>query len=303
MIPSSSTSDFGTWSLPSFLASQLLECCLPLAICLQLIALKAQVTNKKSLTVRMENEEERGSGQASTAFDITTLIRDMERVLIDDQGGPSQPMDEISALTDYSMPLSDIYEVGDNGEQTINPGVSVFCDVWRLIVLPSCLIDVIFARPGEHVMPTSHSGNRHFRRLLHDYKELYRSTAEEEDQGVVVAEVVRIWRSREPPGRFLDSTDPAEASFPLHDIGDDDARRRTSKLLRRGHVCSTKHRDDVTASTAGSSTITRRESTGPGRGAKRAPRTECFGFGGSFRGLVVSLFASNKDSIMNQYLP
>ena len=52
------------------------------------------------------------------SIDISLLIRSMEEVLNGQQGGPSQPMDEISCLTEYSMPLSDVYEVGENGERS-----------------------------------------------------------------------------------------------------------------------------------------------------------------------------------------
>ena len=62
----------------------------------------------------MDDQEDWTDG--SRAIDVSALIRSLERVLVDQQGGPSQPLDEISCLTEYSMPLSDIYEVGDNGE-------------------------------------------------------------------------------------------------------------------------------------------------------------------------------------------
>ena len=158
----------------------------------------------------------------------------------------------------------------------------------------------------DHVYSNNYSGNRLFRRLVDDYRTLFRSSAEAEDQEVVVSEVVRVWRSREPPGRFLESTHPAISHFPLHDIGDEDARRRTSKLLRRRSDANSKNLDDVTASTAESSTLptgtARRQNTASGRAQGRADRGDCFG--GSFRGLVMSLFAGhNKDSIINQYLP
>lgn len=158
---------------------------------------------------------------------------------------------------------------------------------------------MIFSR-HRHAIHDDHSGNRLFRRLVNDYRKLYISAAELEDKGVVVEEVVRLWRSREPPGRFLERTE--SAPFPLHDIGDDDARRRISQLLQRGNGVSVKHRDDVTASTAESSTVHNMgENTVATRAARNAPRQW---FGGSFRGLVLNIFAgSSKDSIMNQYLP
>jgi hypothetical protein len=122
---------------------------------------------------------------------------------------------------------------------------------------------------------------------------------------VVVAEVVRIWRSLEPPGRFLVSTEPAMSTFPMHDIGDNDARKRTAKLLMGVDYSNSKQQDDITASTAGSSTVSRQEHTHEPR-IRRVANVAGHGgecFGGSFRGLILSLFSRNKDSIMNQYLP
>lgn len=57
-----------------------------------------------------------GASIDGRAKEISALIKGMERILIDQDVGPSQAMDEISCLTEYSMPLSDIHEVGDNGE-------------------------------------------------------------------------------------------------------------------------------------------------------------------------------------------
>ena len=163
------------------------------------------------------------------------------------------------------------------------------------------LVDVVFTR-DHRIIYDDHSGNCLFRRLVHDYKRLYRSSLETEDREVVVAEVVRIWRSREPPGRFLESTHPTTSKFPLHDIGDDEARIRTTQLLGGGSKAKkVKPRDDVTASTADSSTLhNTRENTIAGRPRRGTP-LECFG--GSFRGLVMHFFAGSNDPIMNQYLP
>ena len=165
------------------------------------------------------------------------------------------------------------------------------------------LADVIFG-DSDHLIEKNHEGNVRYRKLVNDYRRLYQSTKENEDRYLVVAEVVRIWRSLEPPGRFLVSTEPGQGETPYHDIGDEDARRRTSQQL--SGIQDIKHRDDITASTAASSTVSscRREGTAAETTRESQPKRpsaskECFA--GSFRGIVMGMFG--KDSFMNQYLP
>jgi hypothetical protein len=167
-----------------------------------------------------------------------------------------------------------------------------------------------------------HHGNRRFSRLIKDYTELYRSAHEAQDRELVVTEVVRLWRSLDPPGRFLDpteaTTEAATATTtteePLllvyHDIGDEAARQRAEKLLggeqesvASGSV-SSKHKDDNTASTAnsssgkvGSTATSRSRETHQTERAIAARSDHAYGdcFAGSFRGFLLGLFARKGD--------
>jgi hypothetical protein len=164
-----------------------------------------------------------------------------------------------------------------------------------------------------------HNGNRRFGRLIKDYTALYCSAHQAQDRELVVMEVVRMWRSLEPPGRFLEPTEASEVAaatttdeqllLVYHDIGDEAARQRAEKLLggEQESVTSTslscKHQDDNTASTANSSGWIG-GSTARSRGAHQSERAmvsartnpaygDCFG--GSFRGFLLGLFAKKGD--------
>jgi hypothetical protein len=166
-----------------------------------------------------------------------------------------------------------------------------------------------------------HNGNRRFGRLIKDYTELYRSAHQAQDRELVVMEVVRVWRSLDPPGRFIEPTEASEAAattttttdeqllLVYHDIGDEAARQRSEKLLEgeQESVTSTslasKHQDDNTASTANSSGWIG-GSTARSRGAHQSERAmvsartnSAYGdcFGGSFRGFLLGLFAKKGD--------
>ncbi|CAB9516160.1 expressed unknown protein [Seminavis robusta] len=230
--------------------------------------------------------------EAAVLIDIAMLI-----MMTAEDEQRAQEQDDVSALTEFSLPLNDIRVPGRN--------------------------DVIF-RPDLYTIDrhSRHSGNRRFSRLIVDHKDLYRSNRKKEDRELVLTEVVRIWRSLDPPGRFLAQTESTQSAqqdtLPLvgtvyHDIGDEDARERTAKLLKGnyGRLANNKHRDDNTASTANSSTwLSSRAGGSAESSAEQAAvstrlgrKTDCFG--GSIRGCIMGFFAkrADKEGILNQYLP
>ena len=182
-----------------------------------------------------------------------------------------------------------------------------------------------------------------FRQLSEDYADLYQSSRSEEEKLIVVTEVVRIWRSQEPVGRFLVRTEPKRGEkSPYHDIGDESARRRTVQLLlladdgtsalpkgntsnhQRRSQPRRKNQDDTTASTSASSSLSNpghtssHTSSGSGESRKRSSLTTVNSsnswnrynnrdgecFGGSFRMIVMSFFnKQSDDGVMNQFLP
>lgn len=79
---------------------------------------------------------------------------------------------------------------------------------------------------------TTITGNIKFRALVEQHRARYHSASRVE-KGRVVAEVVQIWRSMAPPGRFLTPKDPklGDAST-FVDIGDKAAQKKTAKRLR-----------------------------------------------------------------------
>jgi len=147
-------------------------------------------------------------------------------------------------------------------------------------------------------------------------------TSTSNDHEVVVSQIVIIWRSLEPPGRFL-AKQTDEALW--HDIGDEEAKRQTAQMLRlrmairlqQRHKQRPKHKQDGTACTEStssfssssltqqsSSTTTKHNSLNLNLYHCRDPppsrQEDCFG--GFFRSLLMSLLTGkDKDNIMNQY--
>ena len=88
----------------------------------------------------------------------------------------------------------------------------------------------MFGRGGN---TNYHIGNHRFRVLADEYRRIYRSSNRKE-KAAVVKEVVDLWRSRDPPGRFLTKTNPELGDDSLwHDVGDELARKKV-KLHRYG---------------------------------------------------------------------
>jgi hypothetical protein len=77
-----------------------------------------------------------------------------------------------------------------------------------------------------------HSGNIRFRALIQQYKPVYRDTAKKMKPSVST-KVVAIWRSQNPPGRFLTRSDRFHGSKrTFYDVGDAMARRKAAQCLR-----------------------------------------------------------------------
>jgi len=89
--------------------------------------------------------------------------------------------------------------------------------------------DVMCGRGGG---TNNHIGNVRFRQLVQGHKLRYLA-APKIDKPRVAREVVQIWRSLDPPGRFLTKTkvDNGDSS-PWHDVGDKKAREKASQCLR-----------------------------------------------------------------------
>lgn len=94
--------------------------------------------------------------------------------------------------------------------------------------------DVMLGRGGES---TYHTGNITFRKLVEDHKDKYYG-APRSSKSSVVAEVVRKWRSMDPPGRFLTRTHPGSGEdSSWHDVGDRRALKKSSHSLRDSVRC------------------------------------------------------------------
>lgn len=91
------------------------------------------------------------------------------------------------------------------------------------------LHDCLCGRGGH---ATNHPGNVQFRMLVSKYKDYYMGLSRY-GKLQVAAEVVKLWRSQTPAGRFLAMTDPSNReNTTWHDIGDKEAIKKTSQCLR-----------------------------------------------------------------------
>ena len=78
----------------------------------------------------------------------------------------------------------------------------------------------------------NHIGNIRFRQLVNEHKLRYLA-ASKVDKPRVAMEVVHLWRSLDPPGRYLTKTDASQGDDSLwHDVGDKKAREKASQCLR-----------------------------------------------------------------------
>jgi len=88
--------------------------------------------------------------------------------------------------------------------------------------------DVLYGRGGG---TNAHPGNIKFRKLAAAHKLRYHA-ASRYNKPSVAREVVKEWRTMNPPGRFLTKTDPNLYPVVWHDVGDEKAREKASQCLR-----------------------------------------------------------------------
>jgi len=107
-------------------------------------------------------------------------------------------------------------------------------------------IDELVTKPGQHDVlcgrgggTNNHSGNIKFRQMVNEHKLRYLAASKVE-KPKVAREVVKLWRSQDPPGRFLARKDDsrkgpgsvkAEGNI-WTDVGDKKAREKASQCLR-----------------------------------------------------------------------
>lgn len=77
-----------------------------------------------------------------------------------------------------------------------------------------------------------HEGNIRFRKLVAKHKLEYMTTAKS-DKPRIVTQVIDTWRGTNPPGRFLQKTNPELGDETLwHDVGEAEARKKAAQCLR-----------------------------------------------------------------------
>lgn len=88
---------------------------------------------------------------------------------------------------------------------------------------------------GRGRTTNNHAGNIRFRELINLHKIRYRKATKVQKPDVA-REVVEIWRTQSPPGRFLTVSNATKArptnNKIWHDIGDNKAQMKTSQCLR-----------------------------------------------------------------------
>lgn len=85
--------------------------------------------------------------------------------------------------------------------------------------------DVLFGRGGG---TNHHDGNKRYRKMVEERKVDY-VNSKRLDKPLVALDIIRQWRSQNPPGRFLKFD---EKSDTWYDVGDKKAREKTSQALR-----------------------------------------------------------------------
>lgn len=85
--------------------------------------------------------------------------------------------------------------------------------------------DVMYGRGGG---TNHHKGNKEYRKMVEDRKLEY-VNSKRLDKPLVALEIIRIWRAKLPPGRFLKQN---EKTGNWDDVGDKKAREKTSQALR-----------------------------------------------------------------------
>jgi hypothetical protein len=85
-----------------------------------------------------------------------------------------------------------------------------------------------------------HPGNKRYRKMVEDRKVHY-IHSKRLDKPLVALEIIREWRSQDPPGRFLRADDKTGL---WTDVGDKKAREKTSQALREKAPTLRKLEDD-----------------------------------------------------------
>lgn len=181
-------------------------------------------------------------------------------------------------------------------------------------VFTTVLLDVILeattSRDGESSLVQYHevTGNKRFQKLIGQSSEKYRAASCKEEQDKVVSNVVRMWRSLKPTGRFLaptaaQSSPPTTVSLCMyyHDVGTHEAKLRIEKLLEdtQNRARIKYARDDFTTA---STTSADSDSLPSQKRRKGNGVDDCFG--GGLRTLIL-YFVSQKheNGVLNQFLP
>jgi hypothetical protein len=124
---------------------------------------------------------------------------------------------------------------GSDDDDDVAAGIKPTPEEWKHILKPTAH-DVLCGRGGG---TNNHPGNVKFRQTINEHKLRYLAASKVE-KPKVAREVVDIWRSLDPPGRFLARKDDskrgpgsvkAEGNV-WYDIGDKKAREKASQCLR-----------------------------------------------------------------------
>ena len=81
---------------------------------------------------------------------------------------------------------------------------------------------------GRGAGATHHKGNIQYRRMVED-REVEYVNSTKRNKRLIVSEIVRAWRAKHPPGRFLKQN---EITNIWTDVGDKEARKKISQKLR-----------------------------------------------------------------------
>jgi hypothetical protein len=122
-------------------------------------------------------------------------------------------------------------EENPDSDDGVDPGISSTTEDWKHVLEPGPH-DVLYGRGAG---TNNHPGNITFRNLINEHKFSYLGVPKLE-KPKVAKEIVKAWRSLDPPGRFLARMDesqkgPGEGTV-WQDVGDKKARVKVSQCLR-----------------------------------------------------------------------
>jgi K+-transporting ATPase c subunit len=150
--------------------------------------------------------------------------REITPVKEDDNDGESNHHHHHGAMSSSSSDddaaaaaaVAENYEGGKNGEWKDYPLTNIHKPGYN---------DCLFGRGGG---TNGNPGNKKYRKLVDRQKVVYLAS-KRQDKPLVAMEVVKIWRSMVPPGRFLEQD---KETMLWKDVGDEKAREKTSQALR-----------------------------------------------------------------------